>query len=98
MYKSKSNADHLNQVQDSVCSSNVLSAPENYQLYVPESAQVGKAVGKIKANDEDLGINAEMEYKITNEEGAAMFSISADNDKREGVISLKKVWKNDSTV
>lgn len=76
----------------------LLSAPENYQLYVPESAQVGKAVGKIKANDEDLGINAEMEYKITNEEGAAMFSISADGDKREGVISLKKVWKSDSTI
>lgn len=74
-----------------------LSAPENYQLYVPESAQVGKAVGKIKANDEDLGINAEMEYKITNEEGAAMFSISADGDKREGVISLKKVRASIST-
>lgn len=52
-------------------------------------------MGKIKANDEDLGINAEMEYKITNEEGAAMFSISADSDKREGVISLKKVWKSE---
>ncbi|KAI7809325.1 cadherin-18a [Triplophysa rosa] len=63
---------------------------KNYQLYVPESAQVGKAVGKIKANDEDLGINAEMTYKITNEEGAAMFSISTDSDKKEGVISLKK--------
>ncbi|XP_060729471.1 cadherin-18-like [Tachysurus vachellii] len=63
---------------------------KNYQLYVPESAQVGKAVGKIKANDEDLGINAEMEYKITNEDGAAMFSISADSEKREGVISLRK--------
>lgn len=61
-------------------------------MYVPESAQVGKAVGKIKANDEDLGINAEMTYKITNEEGAAMFSISTDSDKKEGVISLKKVW------
>uniref|UniRef100_A0A673G3C8 Cadherin-18-like n=1 Tax=Sinocyclocheilus rhinocerous TaxID=307959 RepID=A0A673G3C8_9TELE len=63
---------------------------KNYQLYVPESAQVGKAVGKIKANDEDLGVNAEMTYRITNEEGAAMFSISTDSDKREGVISLRK--------
>ncbi|XP_066508070.1 cadherin-18-like [Hoplias malabaricus] len=63
---------------------------KNYQLYVPESAQVGKAVGKIKANDEDLGINAEMAYRITNEDGAAMFSIYPDSDKREGVISLKK--------
>lgn len=64
---------------------------ENYQLYVPESAPVGKAVGKIKANDEDLGINAEMTYSITNAEGAAIFSITSDKDKREGVISLKKV-------
>uniref|UniRef100_A0A8C1QQB8 Cadherin 18 n=1 Tax=Cyprinus carpio TaxID=7962 RepID=A0A8C1QQB8_CYPCA len=63
---------------------------KNYQLYVPESAQVGKAVGKIKANDEDLGVNAEMTYRIANEEGAAMFSISTDSDKREGVISLRK--------
>ncbi|XP_059419604.1 cadherin-18-like [Carassius carassius] len=63
---------------------------KNYQLYVPESAQVGKAVGKIKANDEDLGVNAEMTYRITNEEGAAMFSISTDSDKREGIISLRK--------
>ncbi|XP_016366288.1 cadherin-18-like [Sinocyclocheilus rhinocerous] len=63
---------------------------KNYQLYVPESAQVGKAVGKIKVNDEDLGINSEMTYRITNEEGAAMFSISTDSDKREGIISLRK--------
>ncbi|XP_051734010.1 cadherin-18a [Ctenopharyngodon idella] len=63
---------------------------KNYQLYVPESAEVGKAVGKIKANDEDLGVNAEMTYRITNEEGAAMFSISTDSDKREGIISLRK--------
>ncbi|XP_016310032.1 cadherin-18-like isoform X2 [Sinocyclocheilus anshuiensis] len=62
---------------------------KNYQLYVPESAQVGKAVGKIKANDEDLSINSEMTYRITNEEGAAMFSISTDSDKREGIISLR---------
>ncbi|KAG9356131.1 hypothetical protein JZ751_000975 [Albula glossodonta] len=64
---------------------------KNYQLYVPESAQVGKAVGKIRANDEDLGINADMAYSITNAEGAAAFSIAADRDKREGVISLKQV-------
>ncbi|KAG5841950.1 hypothetical protein ANANG_G00172490 [Anguilla anguilla] len=63
---------------------------KNYQLYVPESAQVGKAVGKIKANDEDLGVNAEITYSITNAEGAAIFSITTDRDKREGVISLKK--------
>lgn len=63
----------------------------NYQLYVPESAQVGKPVGKIKATDEDLGINADIKYSIINSEGANMFSISTDRDTREGIISLKKV-------
>ncbi|XP_056155024.1 cadherin-18 isoform X3 [Lampris incognitus] len=63
---------------------------KNYQLYVPESAQVGKPVGKIKANDDDLGANAEIRYSIINSEGANMFSISTDKDTREGIISLKK--------
>ena len=67
------------------------SSTENYQLYVPESAQVGKPVGKIKANDEDLGINADIKYSIINSEGANMFSIATDRDTREGIISLKKV-------
>ncbi|KAL7373709.1 hypothetical protein ABVT39_013150 [Epinephelus coioides] len=63
---------------------------KNYQLYVPESAQVGKPVGKIKANDEDLGVNADIKYSIINSEGANTFSISTDRDTREGIISLKK--------
>ncbi|XP_062335984.1 cadherin-18 [Osmerus eperlanus] len=63
---------------------------KNYQLYVPESAQVGKPVGKIKANDADVGVNAEIKYSIINPEGAAMFSISTDKDTREGVVGLKK--------
>ncbi|XP_041752095.2 cadherin-18 [Coregonus clupeaformis] len=62
---------------------------KNYQLYVPESAQIGKAVGKIKANDKDLGVNAEMRYSITNAEGTAMFSITTDTDQKEGIISLR---------
>lgn len=72
-------------------STNQCSFTENYQLYVPESAQVGKPVGKIKANDEDLGVNADIKYSIINSEGANMFSISTDRDTKEGIISLKKV-------
>ncbi|KAK1885119.1 Cadherin-18, partial [Dissostichus eleginoides] len=63
---------------------------KNYQLYVPESAQVGKPVGKIKATDEDLGINGDIKYSIINSEGANTFSISTERDTREGIISLKK--------
>lgn len=71
---------------------------ENYQVFVPESAQVGKPVGKIKANDEDIGINAEIKYSILNPEGAGMFSISTDKDTREGVITLRKVLLSFSLV
>ncbi|CAL8400030.1 unnamed protein product, partial [Gadus morhua 'NCC'] len=63
---------------------------KNYHQYVPESAQVGKPVAKIKANDEDLGVNAEIKYTIINSEGANTFSIATDRDSREGVVSLKK--------
>uniref|UniRef100_A0A672MWQ1 Cadherin-12 n=1 Tax=Sinocyclocheilus grahami TaxID=75366 RepID=A0A672MWQ1_SINGR len=63
---------------------------KNYQVFVPESAQVGKPVGKMKASDEDIGINAEIKYSILNPEGAGMFSISTDKDTREGVITLRK--------
>uniref|UniRef100_A0A452I7H8 Cadherin domain-containing protein n=1 Tax=Gopherus agassizii TaxID=38772 RepID=A0A452I7H8_9SAUR len=63
---------------------------KHYQLYVPESAQVGSAVGKIKANDADAGSNADMKYTIINGDGSGMFSISTDKETREGIISLKK--------
>lgn len=69
-----------------------VAVTESYQLYVPELAPVGKAVGRIRANDEDEGQNAEVTYSITNAEAAAIFTITADADRREGIISLKQVW------
>ncbi|XP_044513828.1 cadherin-18 [Gracilinanus agilis] len=63
---------------------------KHYQLYVPESAQVGSAVGKIKANDADTGSNADMKYTIINGDGIGVFSISTDKETREGILSLKK--------
>ncbi|XP_010159863.1 PREDICTED: cadherin-18-like, partial [Eurypyga helias] len=63
---------------------------KHYQLYVPESAEVGSAVGKIKANDADTGSNADMKYTIINGDGSGVFSISTDKETREGILSLKK--------
>ncbi|XP_039610831.1 cadherin-18 [Polypterus senegalus] len=63
---------------------------KNHQLYVPESAQVGKPVGKIKAYDDDIGVNAEIKYSIVNGDGTSTFNISTDKETREGIISLKK--------
>lgn len=64
---------------------------EHYQLYVPESAMVGTAVGKIKAIDPDIGVNADMSYSIIDGDGFGIFTITTDKDTREGVIILKKV-------
>uniref|UniRef100_A0A8C5N423 Cadherin-12 n=1 Tax=Leptobrachium leishanense TaxID=445787 RepID=A0A8C5N423_9ANUR len=61
---------------------------KHYQLYVPESAQVGSAVGKIKANDADIGLNADIRYSIVNGDG--VFSISTEKETREGILTLKK--------
>lgn len=61
---------------------------KHYQLYVPESAQVGSAVGKIKANDADIGLNADIRYSIANGDG--VFSILTDKETREGILLLKK--------
>ncbi|XP_067857983.1 cadherin-18-like [Heptranchias perlo] len=63
---------------------------KHYQLYVPESAAVGTAVGKIKATDPDIGVNADMRYSITDGDGVGVFTISTDKATREGVIILKK--------
>ncbi|KAF6723967.1 Cadherin-18 [Oryzias melastigma] len=63
---------------------------KNYQVLVLESAEVGTPVGKLKATDDDLGINADIKYTIINSEGANMFSISTNRDTKEGIVSLKK--------
>ncbi|XP_028986646.1 cadherin-18-like isoform X2 [Betta splendens] len=63
---------------------------ESYHLYVPELAPVGRAVGRVRATDEDEGQNADMTYSITNADAAALFTITLDADCREGIISLKQ--------
>ncbi|XP_054840624.1 cadherin-9 isoform X4 [Eublepharis macularius] len=62
-------------------------------LLVPfslESAPLGTSLGRIKANDPDVGENAEIEYSIADGEGADMFDIITDKDTQEGIITVKK--------
>uniref|UniRef100_A0AAY4A2L5 Cadherin-10 n=1 Tax=Denticeps clupeoides TaxID=299321 RepID=A0AAY4A2L5_9TELE len=56
----------------------------------PESAQVGSPVGRIKANDADVGRNAEMRYTITSGDGHDMFSVVTDGETQEAIITVKK--------
>ncbi|NXX77024.1 CADH9 protein, partial [Urocolius indicus] len=61
-----------------------------YQFSSPESASPGTPLGRIKANDPDVGENAEIEYNISNGDGSDMFDIITDKDSQEGIITVKK--------
>lgn len=65
------------------CSSGV------YHFTVPEVAEVGSEVGVVKATDADVGKNAEMSYRITDEQDT--FQISTNPSTQDGVVILKKV-------
>ncbi|XP_043921260.1 cadherin-10-like [Protopterus annectens] len=65
--------------------------PHNiYQFNVPESIPVGSAVGRIKANDADIGENAEVHYTIIEGDGGNKFYMRTDKGNQEGVIIVKE--------
>uniref|UniRef100_A0A667Y0U6 Cadherin 6 n=1 Tax=Myripristis murdjan TaxID=586833 RepID=A0A667Y0U6_9TELE len=61
-----------------------------YDFKVPESTELGSAVGVIRANDADINANAEMDYRIIGSDGPGMFDISTNKSTQEGVIVLRK--------
>ncbi|NXT56527.1 CADH9 protein, partial [Pluvianellus socialis] len=61
-----------------------------YQFSSPESVPPGTPLGRIKADDPDVGENAEIEYSISNGDGSDMFDIITDKDTQEGIITVKK--------
>ncbi|XP_070960596.1 cadherin-20-like [Oncorhynchus clarkii lewisi] len=61
-----------------------------YQMSVLESAPVGSVVGRIRAKDRDIGINAEMRYSIIDGDGRDTFDISTDPTNLFGIITIKK--------
>ncbi|XP_043913738.1 cadherin-24-like [Protopterus annectens] len=61
-----------------------------YQFSVPESITPGSLVGRLKAQDPDIGENAMMSYNILDGEGADIFNITTDHQGQEGMIILKK--------
>ncbi|KAM7378654.1 hypothetical protein PAMP_004265 [Pampus punctatissimus] len=61
-----------------------------FHLQVPESAPVGSAVGRIRANDLDAGSNAEVKYSIVPGDEGNMFDIISYGHSQEGAVVLKK--------
>lgn len=56
-----------------------------------ESLPVQSVVARIKAEDADIGSNAEMDYRIMDGDGPGMFNITTDEDTQDGIIILLKV-------
>ncbi|XP_041040551.1 cadherin-12-like isoform X1 [Carcharodon carcharias] len=61
-----------------------------FHLRVPESTTVASLIGRIKANDADVGKNANIDYSIVPGDGLNVFGITSDKTTQEGIISLKK--------
>ncbi|XP_042256146.1 cadherin-7 [Thunnus maccoyii] len=61
-----------------------------YTFAVPENAAVGTTVGRIMAEDSDIGINARMTYSLEDLEESSTFIIQTDPVTQEGVILLAK--------
>uniref|UniRef100_A0A8C4X889 Cadherin 22 n=1 Tax=Erpetoichthys calabaricus TaxID=27687 RepID=A0A8C4X889_ERPCA len=61
-----------------------------YQFSVSEAAPVGTPVGRVMAEDADMGENTDMSYLIKDEEGAELFRVTTDGDTQEAIITVKK--------
>nr|XP_057915576.1 cadherin-10a isoform X1 [Doryrhamphus excisus] len=69
-------------------------ANHSFRITAVESTDIGGAIGRIKADDPDVGRNAEMEYSVVG--GHDMFSIVTDKTTQEGVIIIKRALDYES--
>ncbi|NWT73522.1 CAD19 protein, partial [Prunella himalayana] len=60
-----------------------------YYMSVSEEAPVGTTIGKVFAEDRDIGDNAAMDYFIE-DDSSDVFNIITNNETQEGIILLKK--------
>ena len=67
-------------------------SPDLYTFAVPENAPTGTTVGRLMAEDGDVGINAKMTYTLEDDlEDSSTFIIETDPATQEGVVVLAKV-------
>lgn len=64
-----------------------------YQFSMVETAPVGTLVGRVRAEDADVGENTDMAYQIKEEEAGALgpFRVATDSNTQEALVSLQQV-------
>ncbi|NXR64932.1 CADH8 protein, partial [Rhadina sibilatrix] len=61
-----------------------------YHFSVMEDVALGEPIGRVKANDLDIGENAKSSYDIIEGDGMDMFEITTDAQTQDGVIRVRK--------
>ncbi|XP_074868359.1 cadherin-22 [Carettochelys insculpta] len=61
-----------------------------YQFSVLETAPVGTAVGRVRAEDLDMGENTDMTYQIKQEEGVQVFKVTTDSNTQEAILTVQE--------
>ncbi|XP_075702834.1 cadherin-22 isoform X1 [Rhinoderma darwinii] len=59
-----------------------------YRFSVIETAPPGSLIGRVKAEDADMGENTDMFYQIQQQEAAAFFSVTTDTVTQEAILSI----------
>ncbi|XP_072488484.1 cadherin-22 isoform X2 [Notamacropus eugenii] len=61
-----------------------------YQFSIMETAPIGTAIGRVKAEDSDVGENTDMTYQLKDEGGGDMFKVTTDSNTQEAIITVQK--------
>ncbi|XP_005300631.1 cadherin-8 isoform X1 [Chrysemys picta bellii] len=61
-----------------------------YHFSVMEDIALGEPIGRVKANDLDIGENAKSSYDIIEGDGMDIFEITSDVQTQDGIIRLRK--------
>uniref|UniRef100_A0A4X2LAH0 Cadherin domain-containing protein n=2 Tax=Vombatus ursinus TaxID=29139 RepID=A0A4X2LAH0_VOMUR len=61
-----------------------------YQFSIVETAPIGTAIGRVKAEDSDVGENTDMTYQLKDEGGGDVFKVTTDSNTQEAIITVQK--------
>ncbi|XP_054696939.1 cadherin-8 isoform X1 [Grus americana] len=61
-----------------------------YHFSVMEDVALGEPIGRVKANDLDIGENAKSSYDIIEGDGMDIFEITTDSQTQDGIIRVRK--------